>query len=247
MVEYVQMKNEDVKITDRGNGTWILEEEEVRFFLVEGRKKAALIDTGMHCPEARRIAEKLTKRPLMLINTHADADHISGNDAFNTACMSPHEFAHYMHTGEHHQKLIPLFDGDIIDLGERNLEVIDMPGHTPGSIALLDQERRVVYSGDPIQKHGRIFMFGRERSTDAWLYSLERLNMFTDEFDELWPSHGDLPVEPAMIQKLIDDMHALQEGRISWQKEVIHDQTVRAYDTGDNVLLLDDCTSEERK
>lgn len=41
-----------------------------------------------------------------------------------------------------------LEDGDWIDLGSCTLEVLHLPGHTPGSIALYDAERGELYSGD---------------------------------------------------------------------------------------------------
>lgn len=41
-----------------------------------------------------------------------------------------------------------LVDGDVIDLGDRALRVLHAPGHTPGSIVLLDEDLRWLYSGD---------------------------------------------------------------------------------------------------
>ncbi len=37
----------------------------------------------MNVPDAKKLAEELTDLPLILINTHADPDHISGNDGFD--------------------------------------------------------------------------------------------------------------------------------------------------------------------
>ncbi|MGW4033416.1 MBL fold metallo-hydrolase [Streptomyces sp. NPDC004838] len=41
-----------------------------------------------------------------------------------------------------------LEDGDIIDLGDRLLRVLHLPGHTPGSIGLYDESSRTLFSGD---------------------------------------------------------------------------------------------------
>jgi len=41
-----------------------------------------------------------------------------------------------------------LHDGDIIDLGGRRLEVICTPGHSPGSMCLLDRQNRILFTGD---------------------------------------------------------------------------------------------------
>ena len=63
--------------------TWRIEDNGVRFFLLTGTEKALLIDSGMNTPNAKEIAESITKLPVMLLNTHADTDHISGNGGFD--------------------------------------------------------------------------------------------------------------------------------------------------------------------
>ncbi|MBQ2041504.1 MAG: MBL fold metallo-hydrolase, partial [Lachnospiraceae bacterium] len=103
--------------------TWRMEDNGVRFFLFCGTEKAALIDTGMNSPDARSIAEGLTDLPLILINTHADPDHISGNGAFEEFYMSPAEEDNYRAHGGR-GRLIPVREGDVIDLGGRPLRII---------------------------------------------------------------------------------------------------------------------------
>jgi glyoxylase-like metal-dependent hydrolase (beta-lactamase superfamily II) len=41
-------------------------------------------------------------------------------------------------------------DGDTIDLGDRTLEVLHLPGHSPGSIGLLERRTDTLFSGDAI-------------------------------------------------------------------------------------------------
>ncbi|MEV4517126.1 MBL fold metallo-hydrolase [Dactylosporangium sp. NPDC049525] len=49
-----------------------------------------------------------------------------------------------------------LDDGDRIDLGGRVLTVLHLPGHTPGSIALLEERTGTLYSGDIVYDGGLI-------------------------------------------------------------------------------------------
>ena len=42
----------------------------------------------------------------------------------------------------------PLHDGDVLDLGNHKLIVKDFPGHTPGSITLLDPDDKLIFAGD---------------------------------------------------------------------------------------------------
>jgi glyoxylase-like metal-dependent hydrolase (beta-lactamase superfamily II) len=43
-----------------------------------------------------------------------------------------------------------LAEGDVIDTGRRAFEVLHLPGHSPGSIALLEKATGVLFSGDAI-------------------------------------------------------------------------------------------------
>ncbi len=45
---------------------------------------------------------------------------------------------------------LALKEGDILDLGNMKLEVLEVPGHTPGSIALFDKEHGILFSGDTL-------------------------------------------------------------------------------------------------
>lgn len=49
-----------------------------------------------------------------------------------------------------------LDDGDTIDLGDRRLEVLHVPGHTPGSIALWEGETGILYTGDMLYVDARL-------------------------------------------------------------------------------------------
>ena len=116
--------------------TWRIEDGGVRFFVLTGKECAIMIDSGMNTPNAKEIAESITKLPLTLLNTHVDVDHVSGNVSFEIVMMGEKEEALYRSKGGANQ-VIPLKHGDVIELGERPLRIIDLPGHTPGSNLLF--------------------------------------------------------------------------------------------------------------
>ena len=198
------------------NDTWRIEDGMVRMFVLEGEEKAMLIDSGMNTPDAAALAGSLTSKPLELLNTHADRDHVSGNGAFGEFYMSPDEKENYNRAGGT-GRIVPVREKDIIDLGNRPLEIIDIPGHTPGSIAILDINRRVLIAGDSVQ-NGNIFMFGTYRDINRYISSMKKLLTYRDRFDTVYPSHGTFPVEPDLIKKLIEGAEAIAdrkcEGRI---------------------------------
>lgn len=193
------------------NNTWRIEDNGVRFFLLAGTEKALLIDSGMHTPDAKNIAESIVKLPVMLLNTHADPDHISGNGSFDYCYMHPAEEDNYRtHGGT--GVILPVKDNDILDIGNRPLKVIFIPGHTPGSIAVLDINNRVLFSGDTVQD-GNIYMFNKYRNLNLYVDSLRKLSMYAGEFDTVYPSHGSFPVSPELISKLIEGAEQIIEGK----------------------------------
>ena len=181
----------------------------------------------MTTSDAREIAEKITDLPLILINTHADPDHISGNGAFEEFYMSPAEEDNYR---ENNGKgtIIPVKEGDVIDLGERPLMVIDIPGHTPGSIAILDEKSRVLISGDTVQD-GKIFMFGKYRNIDDYIESLKHLHLYDGQYDEIYPMHGTFLVKPELIDKLLSGAMEIKTGTATGKIVNVFGKEVRLY------------------
>lgn len=228
----------DHEIIRMNENTWRVEDRGVRFFLLAGAERALLIDSGMTVNNARDIAATLTDLPISLLNTHADRDHIGSNAQFDSFYMHPAEEANYRRwggTGE----LLPIAEGDVLDLGGRKLRIIHLPGHTPGSVAVLDVNNRVLISGDPIQEHGRIFMFGAHRDMNAYVESLARLEQRAGEFDEIWPSHADIPIGTEAIGRLREGAMAVLAGKVEGHPEEMHGQSIVAYDLGFATLLCD--------
>ena len=203
-----------------------------------GTEKALLIDSGMSVQNARDIAMGLTDLPVSLLNTHADRDHIGSNKQFGSCYMHPDEEEHYRRSGGTGE-IIPVREGDMLSLGGRELKIIHLSGHTPGSIAVLDVSARVLISGDPIQQNGRIFMFGAHRNMENYIRSLDRLLRYRDEFDEIWPSHADIPVSPDMIRKLRDGAVEIISGQLQGTPVEVHGNKAVLYDPGFCAFLCD--------
>ena len=226
------------EIIQMRENTWRIEDGGVRFFLLAGTERALLIDSGMNVDDARGIAAGLTDLPLSLLNTHADRDHIGSNEQFEAFYMHPAEEPVYRRSGKP-GTILPVVDGDLLDLGQRELRIIHLSGHTPGSIAVLDVRNRALISVDPIQTNGHIFMFGSHRDLEAYVRSLERLETLRDQFDEIWPSHGDIPIGPEAIAKLREGAWDVIAGKIQGVPAEVHGNAITVYDVGISRLLCD--------
>lgn len=219
------------EIVKMGKGTYRIEDGGVRFFLLEGETGALLIDSGMTVQNAKEIARSLTDLPVSLLNTHADRDHVGSNAEFEKVYMHPLEEPNYRRAGQTGE-IDPVEDGDVLDLGGRELEIIHLPGHTPGSIAVLDRNSRVLISGDPIQENGRIFMFGDQRNLSDYVQSLRQLEKRKGEFDEIWPSHASIPVSPDVIGKLIEGAERILRGEVPGTPAQMGERKFLVYDLG---------------
>ncbi|MBR3250575.1 MAG: MBL fold metallo-hydrolase [Erysipelotrichaceae bacterium] len=208
--------------------TYRIEDEGVRFFLLTGKNKAMMIDSGMNTRYAKAITEELTSLPIELLNTHGDRDHICGNGSFDKVYMSEAEKLNYIEAGGR-TSIISVKEGDVFDLGERTLKIIDNPGHTPGSIAILDEKYRVLIGGDAIQD-GTIYMFGKYRNINLYVKSLRHIKDFLKSFDVIYPSHGSFPVYPELIDKLIEGATSIINKQANGSIIELHGRKVIKYE-----------------
>lgn len=219
--------------------TWIFDEGGVYFYLLCGDETALLLDSGMNTEHIRELVGTLTDLPLLLMNTHADRDHIGGNHEFEWFYMDPAEASNFYNTQKGSGQIRPVYHGDIISLGNRDLEVIALPGHTPGSIAVLDRKYRALFSGDPIQD-GRIFMFGVQREMHAYRLSLKRLDAYRNDFDVIYPCHGTVPVSPELIDQLYEAAGKVLERSLPFTDNLsMFGKPVRVYHAGFADFLTD--------
>lgn len=197
--------------------SWRIEEQAVRFYLFTGRGSALLVDTGFGSGDARAFVKELTDLPLMLVHTHGDHDHTGGNTGFETCRLHPSEFAYYTARATGDTGILPIWEGDIIDLGGRTFEIILIPGHTPGSIALLDRENRILVAGDTISK-APVYIFGENRSIPGIIASLKKLEDMSECYDTVYPSHGSFPLGKEAVSAQRTAAEQLLAGKLKPRK-----------------------------
>jgi glyoxylase-like metal-dependent hydrolase (beta-lactamase superfamily II) len=219
--------------------------EEIISYLILGKTRALLFDTGMGISNIREVVEGLTSLPVSVLNSHTHDDHVGDNwrfsdiygmdtdftrtnskgsreDAqaeiapgevcgtlppgFNPAEYStrPFRISHWMH------------DHDKIDLGERVLEIIATPGHTPDAIALLDEQNGLLFTGDSFYV-GPIWLFRPETDLDAYVASVKKLAALTPGLQLLLPAHNTPVAEPSYLARVVE---AIQQVRSSKVKSI---------------------------
>jgi glyoxylase-like metal-dependent hydrolase (beta-lactamase superfamily II) len=103
-----------------------------------------------------------------------------------------------------------LDDGDIVDLGDRHFQVLHLPGHSPGSIALWEVATGILFSGDVVYD-GELL----DDSIEDYVTSMERLRELPVRVVHggHFPSFG-----PTRYRELIDDY--LREKRESTVRSI---------------------------
>ena len=143
--------------TWEGNGHLMFFES---LYLIEGNERAVLLDAGTKIKDLKKIVESITSKPVTLIATHVHPDHTGDAihdfpeiylNAADTVNM-PQYMPNYKGTIKY------LKEGEIIDLGGRQLEVIFTPGHTPGSTSFMDKEAGYGFTADAFGS-GNLLLF----------------------------------------------------------------------------------------
>lgn len=177
------------------DGFYAVVDDFTRCYLLAGDNMALLIDTGVSGGDLRGFCQTLTDRPIRVVNTHADPDHVAANEQFDYFYLHPAEYAHAAALGLSLEKAQPLWEGDTFMLGKWLVEAILIPGHTPGGLALWEKNHGWLFTGDTVQ-NGNILLSGEGRSIPAFRASIEKLRRLKAAITRIYGAHGDLAISP---------------------------------------------------
>ena len=204
--------------------------EETHCYLLCGRERALLIDTGLGVSNIRTVVDQLTKLPILAAATHVHWDHIGGHRFFEQIAV--HELEKEWISGQFPlpvqevRKSLTMYpcdfpagfdpevyriyqgfpqrvlrDGDRLDLGGREVRVIHTPGHSPGHCCFYEPERRYLYAGDLIYR-GCLQAF--YPSTDPLLFyeSVKKIRAY--QADRILPGHHQMQIPGSLVEKVAD-------------------------------------------
>jgi glyoxylase-like metal-dependent hydrolase (beta-lactamase superfamily II) len=148
-------------------------------WLVEGEKRALLVDTGVGVAPLRQFVETVTTKPVLAFASLGYYDHAGGLHQFDERLIHAADAHRVRHPDRHntaadrymggafdalpfegfdpHSWVMPgttptrlLADGDVLDLGGRVFEVQHLPGVTDGACALFEHATGVLFTGETL-------------------------------------------------------------------------------------------------
>ena len=191
----------------------------VNIYVVEGKDSAMIIDTGFGTGDLKAYLQTITKLPLIVVNTHGHGDHNGNDTQFSKIYANPGDFdilkASFLRKNKTEDSpiLAPIKDGYVFDLGDRKLEVIEVPGHTHGSICLLDAKNRILFAGD--NTNTIVWLFLKDcYPLDVYLKSLQKVAKRINEFDIIMPGHNG-PLDKEFLIDQIGCVKSILDGTCS--------------------------------
>ena len=166
--------------------------------------KAIIIDPGDDEQRIRRVLDKHKLEPAFIVNTHGHYDHIGADNKFNLPV-----YAHKLDAPLLKDPMLNLSglfalpytvnneirfleDKQIIELDDLRLQVLHVPGHTQGGLALLLQKpvNNIAFTGDTLfcQGIGRSDLSGGNES--ALIKSIKEKLFILPDDTLIYPGHG---------------------------------------------------------
>ncbi|HLN74418.1 MAG: MBL fold metallo-hydrolase [Methylococcaceae bacterium] len=203
-------KNKDLAITKLEKDMWVVETTDMTtMYIIEGTKKAMLIDTGTKCEKLDSIVGLVTKKPLYVVVTHAHGDHAGNIRYFKEIYL--HQSDMSLLDPSYKGKVNFVKDGDVFDLGGKKIEVKHMPAHTPGSIVLIDKKAGNCYSGDAFGSNQVWLQLKPYSPMKTYIESCEKMEKLMDEgITKIYCGHYPY-VKKAYNKQYITEMRTLAE------------------------------------
>ncbi len=184
-------------------------------YLVKGRKKNLMIDTGLPS-DAEAIKRQLLSLGLAIEDvhivalTHEHIDHIGGVPSFpSRTVVAAHAMAANKiglqdefvlmgkalgHKVDDFHIDVHLYHGTLIDVGGYVLQSLHTPGHCSGSVCLYEPEQQLLFTGDTIFAGGTLGGIFPSGNISDYVGTLRQLRNM--KVKELYPGHGRISTEP---------------------------------------------------
>ncbi len=207
-------------------------------YLIEGKDRAILLDTGLGVGNIKEYVEQLTSLPYIVILSHGHLDHAGGASLFESVYINQNDVSllhnhsdiagrkAYLESvlGEgfvpedayvtfKEIEYLPIKEGDVIDLGGLTVEVIEAPGHTQGSLCFLIKEKRILFTGDACNNFTFLFL-PESLPVEDYGHTIKKLLARDEEYDRVLVSHVNHELPKSVIRDVYECCIDIMEGNV---------------------------------
>ena len=236
--------------------------QEAISYLLIGTKKAMLVDTLQGIGDLKSVIDQLTDLPVIVVNTHSHYDHVSSNYQFDTIYSINTTYTQSNAKGHPHSdyadsmtmdtiwKNLPnnfsfefyesrvyeidkfIKNGEIIDIGNREIEVVQIPGHSPDSVMLIDKQNRMMFTGDSFYP-APLYVYSDTSSFQEFFLSSQSMFSRREDVDFLMPGHN----ETMLTVDYLDELRAATMAILNPMTSKTVTDGKAAYDFGDFSII----------
>ncbi|MFA6756098.1 MAG: MBL fold metallo-hydrolase [Bacilli bacterium] len=212
-------------------------------YLLLGENKALLIDSGLGVGDLYGTIRSITNLPITLVLTHNHCDHSGGRFAFkeyyfaredNKLCynflssklackilLKSRKMTNLkLSKRKYHPNKILIDDNYIFDLGNRKIKCLNYPGHTEGSIVLIDESNKYIFTGDNLCPWLWLQLPGC-KDLSTWINSANEILKISKGYN-IFSGHGDGVILVKNVETLLDEAHEiLKLGKKHFKKHIV--------------------------
>lgn len=196
---------------------------------VVGVDPAVVIDPAVSDPEYLDAILATAGAIEQVLVTHRHPDHVGGVEALVARTGAPVAAYGAMPVGG--IDVMPVADGDTVEVSGVRLRALHTPGHSPDHLCFLMEGTATLFSGDNILGEGTAVIAPPEGDMAQYLASLERLSKL--HIDRIYPGHfRSLDGGIAVIQGYIAHRRARERailGAVSAAGSTLDDVVTTAY------------------
>ena len=123
-----------------------------------------------------------------------------------------------------------LKDGEKINLGNKELEIIYTPGHSPDSICILDRKAKLFWTGDTFY-NAPLYVYSSTTNLDDFINSYKKMNELSNHYEYLMPSHNETYVPKEIIARVLKTAEDIKKGTAGeYREQKRGNTTIRRYD-----------------
>ncbi|MFA4668206.1 MBL fold metallo-hydrolase [Pyrococcus kukulkanii] len=162
----------------------------VNVYIIEREDHLILVDTGLEetCEKIVEKVKELGKPLTMVFLTHHHFDHTGSLRCLKEKFPGIKVVAHELDAPRIVEVDVKVKGGEVIE----GLKVFHMPGHTQGSIVLLDLESKSLFPGDLLmEENGRLKEIPRMYSLNPEENRQRIKELLEIDFENLYPAHGE--------------------------------------------------------